>query len=158
MDCNEFRKKITDGADFDKELIEHKGSCKDCQEWLNNELHTAPNGLSKEDWDKAVSKCLDKNNKDTTNTQNTKDEKEEDTKEPENEKSFLDYYLSGLKYGIVFGLAIVVGFAIVQNQNEAKQQSISNQTNLASDTANISSEAPTLPIATDSELIQLPTK
>ena len=70
----------------------------------------------------------------------------------------MDYYLSGLKYGIVFGLAIVVGFAIVQNKNEANQQNISKQNTIASDSANISSGTVGLLIASDSEIIPLPTK
>ena len=37
-------------------------------------------------------------------------------------KTFMDYYMSGLKYGLVFGLAVVIGFAIIQNKNEAAEE------------------------------------
>ena len=158
MNCDEFRKEITSGNDLSDDLIKHKLECKDCQDWLQKELSTAPNGLTSEEWNNAVSKCLNINieESDGNNMKQNETKPANTNEKPESEKSFMDYYLSGLKYGIVFGLAIVVGFAIIQNKNENKNQSINNS--IASDTANISSNTVILPIATDSEIIPLPTK
>ena len=156
MDCKKFREKISSGADFDEELIKHKEDCKECQEWLNKELSTAPTGISSEDWNKAVSKCLPNEGNKKQKSQNNQ-EKELKNQSNEN-KTFMDYYLSGLKYGIVFGLAIVVGFAIIQNKNETNSNSktVSNGANLASDTINLATDSANLPIDSGSEIIMLP--
>ncbi len=155
MDCKEFREKISAGEDFNKELIEHKEECIDCQEWLKKELSTAPAGVNKEDWDKAVSKCLPSN--DNKDSQTNKDDKLEKPDEDEN-KSFMDYYLSGLKYGIVFGLSIVVGFAIIQNKNESNtnQNSANKPANIASESLNIASDSSDISIATDNIILPMP--
>lgn len=78
------------------------------------------------------------NNNLEKNNENLANSKLEETSDKE--KSFLSCYLSGLKYGIVFGLAIVVGLAIVRNNNENKVvQNTNTQTTIASDTVNIAS-------------------
>ena len=155
MDCKEFREKISAGNDFDKDLIAHKESCSECRDWIAKELSTAPTGVSEEDWKKAVNKCI------TTNDNESKSQKESEKEvkpELEENKTFMDYYLSGLKYGIVFGLSIVVGFAIIQNKNEANNlQKTANGASIASESINIASDTNNLSIATDSEIIPLPT-
>ena len=132
MNCKEFRKKISSGDDLTDDLIEHKVKCKECQDWIQKELSTAPNGLTTEEWNKAVSKCLNNDIKesDGINMKENETKSTESNEKPEAEKSFMDYYLSGLKYGIVFGLAIVVGFAIIQNKYENANQSANNNTSV----------------------------
>ena len=142
MNCEEFRKQITSGADFTEELLEHHNSCKDCSIWLEMELKTTPKGLNKEAWNKVIEKCLvdEKAQKQTnTGTKINQDIGEE----PKEEKSFISCYLSGLKYGLVFGLAIVIGFAIIQNRNESLEKESKEKSKvdaaeiLASDSASI---------------------
>lgn len=108
MDCKEFRKQITAGSDNLEEMLEHRKNCQDCESWLMKEVSTAPEGISEEEWKKL--------------RQGLKKGEERIKKKEDEEKSFLDYYLSGLKYGLVFGLAVVIGFSIIQNQNEARER------------------------------------
>lgn len=122
------------GSDITAELEEHQKSCKACQEWLANEISTAPSGVSEADWENAVSKCFPDKVEDTVKKQNTEKENIVDSnsevqtedkpelKENGEPKTFMDYYMSGLKYGLVFGLAVVIGFAIIQNKNEAAEE------------------------------------
>ena len=156
MDCKEFREKISAGNDFDKDLIEHKEKCSECQKWIAKELSTAPTGVSEETWNKAVSKCFS----DDANTNDNKKNinKPEIKINSDENKSFMDYYLSGLKYGIVFGLSLVVGFAIIQNKNEENKnlKTISNESLLASDTLKLATDSANLPIASECEIILLP--
>ena len=155
MDCKEFREKISAGNDFDDELIEHKEKCSGCQEWLKKELSTAPAGVNEDEWNKAVSKCMLTNNKEHQTKSNTDNDAKPDTDE---NKSFMDYYLSGLKYGIVFGLSIVVGFAIIQNKNEENkiQNTANNSSNIASESINIASNSSDISIATDNIILPMP--
>ncbi len=159
MNCDEFRKKISSGDDLTEDLIEHKVKCKDCQDWIQKELSTAPNGLTTEEWNNAVSRCLNNDIKksDGKNMKPNETKPTESNEKPEAEKSMMDYYFSGLKYGIVFGLAIVVGFAIIQNKNENMTNQAGNNS-IASDTAKISSDTVGIAIASESEIIPLPTK
>ena len=172
MDCKEFQEKIKSGSELTEELLDHKLNCKTCQEWVINELSKAPEGMSNKQWKSTISKFSNietKNTKSETNSENidkdkntipsTKKNKKNpqiETKSPEEEKSFSGYYFSGLKYGIVFGLAIVVGFSIIQVNNEKNLSNKVNNVSNASDTANISSNTINISIATDSEIIQLP--
>ena len=155
MNCEEFREKIKSGSDYSESLIEHKNSCKDCQEWIMNELNTAPNGINKEEWQKLMAKHLPivekqekqkkeiKSSESETLPNKEKEQKTDESKEPQKEKSMLDYYFSGLKYGIVFGLSLVVGFSIVQNSQNTQnnEQNSTNIRRIASDTANIASDS-----------------
>ena len=160
MNCNEFREKVKSGEDFSKELEEHKNNCKDCQNWILKEISSPPEGISKEKWEIALSKF--KTNESLEDTEdktqaNNNEEEKQDSQENKDDKSLLDYYLTGLKYGIVLGLSIIVGLAIVQNIDESKELTVSKpSTENASNTADIGSNTPLLPIATDSELIPLP--
>ena len=154
MECKEFREKISAGNDFDNEMIEHKEKCSECQKWIEKELSTAPSGVSEEAWNKAVSKCLPTAEKESDNSKPAENDIKSDSEE---NKTFMDYYLSGLKYGIVFGLAIVVGFAIIQNKNETnKVQNANKEINTASGSLNLASSSLDLSIATDTEILPLP--
>ena len=76
----------------------------------------------------------------------------------EENKSFMDYYLSGLKYGIVFGLAIVVGFSLIQNSNETNKNSNSSSgvTKVASESSDIATDSSIISVASDTNMIILP--
>ena len=144
MNCDEFREKIKSGSDNTDSLIEHKNSCKDCQEWIMTELNTAPNGINKEKWQNLMSKHLPivEEKQENTNKEskvNNQEFNSNQNEEPKKEKSMLEYYFSGLKYGIVFGLSLVVGFSIVQNSqnNKNQEQNTSNIQSIASDSIKI---------------------
>ncbi len=161
MNCEEFREKIKSDSDITDNLIEHKNSCKECQNWLMNELNTAPQGINNDQWQKLISKHLpivENSNlpndesekseaKSETESESESDSKDNNTNEPQKEKSMLDSYFSGLKYGIVFGLSLVVGFSIVQNSQNTQNtdqntdQNTTNIKSIATDTANIASDS-----------------
>ena len=120
-----------------------------------NELNTAPNGINKDEWQKLMSKHMPivekkeeqrndiKSSESETPPNTDNEQKTNKTNEPQKEKSMLDYYFSGLKYGIVFGLSLVVGFSIVQNSQNTQnnEQNSTNIRSIASDTANIASDS-----------------
>ena len=168
MNCKEFQEKVLGGADFTEEMQTHKSSCEICQKWLDKEISTPPQGISKKEWESTLSKLSDKGSEKNTirdDSENISKKEEglkpipnkEKTEEPADDKSLTTYYFMGLKYGIVFGLSIVVGLSIVQNVKEkdiknkpsSNTESEMNKDNNASNSSNIS-------IATDTEIIQLP--
>ena len=155
MNCKEFREKISAGNDFDKDMIEHKEKCSDCRNWIAKELSTAPTGVSEDAWNKAVSKCMPTNDNALNNDKQINKNEENNTEE---NKSFMDYYLSGLKYGIVFGLAIVVGFSLIQNPNETNKNSNSSSgvTKVASESSDIATDSSIISVASDTNMIILP--
>lgn len=130
MNCEQFKEKILHGDDS-SELKEHLESCKLCHDWINSEIKNVPEGVASEKWNTLIQSInkndvQDKDNGEVINSDvNTS-----------KEKTFLDYYLSGLKYGIVFGIAIVVGFAIIQSRIEnTNVENIDENANItASDT------------------------
>ncbi len=159
MNCNKFREKVKSGEDFSKELEEHKDNCKECQNWILKEISSPPEGISKEKWETALSKFKTNENQEETKDKAQANNKEEEQVSQENkeDKSLLDYYLTGLKYGIALGLSIIVGLAIVRNIDESKESTVPKiSTENASNTAKIGSDSSLLSIATDSELIPLP--
>lgn len=125
MNCEEFKKTILEGKDIKDESKTHLENCNKCKDWLNKELQQPPEGISKEKWDILLKPQAPKNEEEQQPVESNKTEEN---------KSFLDYYLSGLKYGIVFGLAIVIGFAIIQNKNEDNELPKNNNNTVASDT------------------------
>ena len=69
-------------------------------------------------------------------------EQKENNTEPTEQKTVMGYYFSGLKYGLVFGLAIAVGFSIVQNNKELKQENTAVKSSInASDTIDIATQS-----------------
>lgn len=129
MQCEEFKTLILNGIE-DEETIKHISNCENCRVWLNKELSKPPEGFSQEKWNKL------KNNITNINSNIEK------TTIKSAEKSFWDYYFSGLKYGIVFGLAIVIGFSIIQNKTENNVEINSqNSESLATDTTFLSNDS-----------------
>lgn len=103
MKCHEFKSLIKEPQDNEKELEAHLAECPECCQWLNNEITTPPDGLTPTEWQRATSRCFP--------------ETKELVKAAEPE-SFWKYYVNGLKYGAVFGLSIVTGFAILNLKEE----------------------------------------
>lgn len=107
MNCDEFKKQIiTENSDLTK-LENHIESCRDCAAWVEEELLTPPTGMSKANWVNATLRCMP-----TTHFMSEKDETPQNNSS--NSKSILSVFFSGLKYGLVFGLSIITGLAIIQ--------------------------------------------
>jgi hypothetical protein len=107
MNCDEFRKQIIAEDSDLKALENHIDSCRDCAAWVEKELSTPPLGMSKADWVSATSRCMPT----SLPTQETVKSNEETATDPE---PISTGFFSGLKYGLVFGLSIITGLAIVQ--------------------------------------------
>lgn len=104
MNCEEFRKQIV-AADAEMQVLEqHLESCPECSAWVARELATPPQGLSQAEWDNATSRCMPASLP-TTQSETAVE------KDPE---PIATGFFSGLKYGMVFGLSIVTGLAIIQ--------------------------------------------
>jgi hypothetical protein len=109
MNCEDFKALIV-SDDADKlELEKHLESCDDCAKWLNRELSSPPEGLSKAEWQSATSRCMPK-------LDNQAESKEPEVLPPPVSRGFF----TGLKYGLVFGLSIITGLAIVQLHQESQ--------------------------------------
>ncbi len=140
MNCDEFREKISK-SDNNAELREHFENCKACKKWLDDELKIIPEGATSEKWNNLIDSIKEEKPVEDIVSDNKKEE----------EKSFLDYYLSGLKYGIVFGIAIVIGFGIVDiNKSSNTKNNVINENSVASDTVII----PKNSIATNTKTIK----
>lgn len=145
MNCEEFKNSISKNSIGEDDLLKHIETCEGCKKWLQKEVSTPPEGVNPEIWASL--------NRDTSELKETKETAQLETSSSPNEntegkpeadkddKSFLDYYLSGLKYGIVFGIAVVIGFSIIQNKNEHQQTEQTNveqsETTLASDSVKV---------------------
>ncbi|MDD3000236.1 MAG: hypothetical protein PHF29_00595 [Candidatus Riflebacteria bacterium] len=120
MKCEEFRKRLnsahqsTFSEQDEKALESHLNECKTCNTWLDNLLLTSPDGIKELSLLNAPQKCFPESII-----------KKENVVINEN-KSLLSTYLSGLKYGLVFGLSIICGLAIVEMRNESKQNAFNN--------------------------------
>lgn len=121
MKCEEFRKTILDGKAEETDLLKHISVCEECKKWLQEEIKTAPEGVSQEKWASLKNESLAKGN------DNKIIEPKTEEIPPDEKKSFMDYYLSGLKYGIVLGLAIIIGFSLVQTNNDKKEEKIKKE-------------------------------
>mgnify|MGYP003290982860 CR=1 FL=1 len=139
MNCEEFRNYLSSGKSIDdKEIEKHLSECLSCNKWIQEEIATPPNGISSDKWNSLK-------NLNNTQIENTVSKKEE--------KSFSDYYFSGLKYGVVFGIAIVIGFSIVENLKENEKCNENTPNNLiASDT--ITLDSTNTKVATDTVTIK----
>ncbi len=103
MNCEEFKLQIKEHHHDDSELEAHIESCPACCAWLNKEIEAPPQGLTPAEWQAATARCFP-------------EIKELVAKEePE---TFWSFYLTGLKYGAVFGLSIVTGFALLSLREE----------------------------------------
>ena len=110
MQCEEFRQLMLASEGNEGELEKHLESCPACDAWLQKELATPPEGLTPAQWHDATARCFP--------------EQVPAVKAPEAEaeaETFWTFFFNGLKYGMVFGLSIVAGFAILEHlQGPAK--------------------------------------
>lgn len=102
MQCEEFRRLMLASEGNESELEKHLESCPACDAWLQKELATPPEGLTPAQWHDATARCFP--------------EQVPATKAPEAEpETFWTFFFNGLKYGMIFGLSIVTGFAILEH-------------------------------------------
>lgn len=110
MKCEEFKTRmVADNPDM-VVLESHLEGCEDCSIWLEKELATPPDGLTKAEWQNATSRCMP-----PISTKDSEAVNEEAIKRPVSTGFF-----SGIKYGLVFGLSIITGLAIIQLTQEEK--------------------------------------
>jgi len=100
MKCEDFKNMIISSENNEDELSDHLDTCISCKEWLDAELSQAPKGLTPAQWQAATARCFPA----------IDDVIKED---PAKTESFWSFFGQGLKYGMVFGLSIVTGFAIL---------------------------------------------
>lgn len=100
MKCEEFRAMIISSENSEDQLSGHLETCLSCKKWLDSELLQAPQGLTPAQWQAATSRCFPA----------IDDVVKEEAEKPE---SFWSFFGQGLKYGMVFGLSIVTGFALL---------------------------------------------
>ncbi|MFZ5949570.1 MAG: hypothetical protein ACOYXC_02610 [Candidatus Rifleibacteriota bacterium] len=106
MNCEEFRMKII-ADDQDLSALEsHLQSCSSCCAWLEKELATPPEGLSAAEWNNATARCMPESLPIGSSRENID--------APQEDQTMKGNFLNGLKYGLVFGLSIIVGFAILE--------------------------------------------
>lgn len=101
MKCEEFRTQMSAGNGNEKELETHLSDCPECAAWLEREIAEPPQGLTPAQWQAATARCFPAN----LPTKNAP--------EPEKATSFIGSFYHGMTYGLVFGLSIVFGFAIL---------------------------------------------
>ncbi|NCB40374.1 MAG: zf-HC2 domain-containing protein [Erysipelotrichia bacterium] len=111
MKCEEFRKLVTASEDSDFKCEQHLNTCPACSEWLSQTTVTPPEGLLPAQWQPATAGCFPAKLPEMT--------KANDADKP---KSFWEMYTSGLKYGFVFGLSLVTGFALLDFIQKPPQQ------------------------------------
>lgn len=107
MKCEDFRVLIATQNEHEDKLSEHLNNCHSCNEWLEKELAQAPQGLTPAQWHAATARCFPE----------TGEFARSDSKDVE---GFWTFFTNGLKYGMVFGLSIVTGFAILTIREETK--------------------------------------
>ncbi|MDD3148574.1 MAG: hypothetical protein PHD82_14870 [Candidatus Riflebacteria bacterium] len=102
MKCEEFKKHISASTGNEAELEQHLASCPACDAWVQKELASPPEGLTPAQWHDATARCFHE-------------------KLPENVEEaapdFWQFFFNGLKYGLVFGLSLVTGFAVLEHLN-----------------------------------------
>ncbi len=115
MKCKEFREQL-ESADqkIDSRLEKHLEKCADCESWLDAQILPPPTGLTPPKLEIANSRCM-------PDLATFSKKPEEPAKEPE--QTFWGTYFSGLKYGFVFSLAMVVGLALLPLVNPEKPES-----------------------------------
>ncbi len=99
MQCDEFRQLMSSATGDENELERHLCECQACNAWLNGELASPPPGLTPAQWHNATARCFPEN----LPTGAAAD----------GEAGFWHFFFNGLKYGVVFGLALITGLAIV---------------------------------------------
>lgn len=102
MQCEDFRRLMLASEGNESELEKHLESCPACDAWLQKELATPPEGLTPAQWHDATAHCFP--------------EQVPAVKAAETvPETFWTFFFNGLKYGMVFGLSIVTGFAILEH-------------------------------------------
>ena len=99
MQCDEFRHLMSSAAGDESELEKHLCGCQACDSWLKGELASPPSGLTPAQWHNATARCFPENLPTGAEIQS--------------EPGFWHFFFNGLKYGVVFGLALITGLAIV---------------------------------------------
>ena len=104
MKCEEFKNLMSSSNGNEAELERHLADCQACDAWLQKELSSPPTGLTPAQWHDATARCFPE-------------------KLPENSveaaPDFWQFFLNGMKYGLVFGLSLVTGFALLEHLNHA---------------------------------------
>lgn len=100
MKCEEFRRRISESDSLETDLEQHLSGCHECESWLQLEVATPPEGLTPAQWQEATARCFP--------------EKLPEPKPEVKEQSFWEFYLNGFKYGMVFGLSLITGFALLE--------------------------------------------
>ena len=97
MNCKEFKEKLSDESFSDFNILEqHIKECPKCANLLEKSIEETPQGLEKPILETPGKKAVP-----------------EFPEDKEENKTFWSVYFEGLQYGFVFGLAIVVGFALL---------------------------------------------
>jgi hypothetical protein len=119
MNCETFRKLINqDESQISQEqelgLEAHLDKCSSCNEWLETVISKAPVGLETLETLVAPASTFPANVKPII-TQ---------APEPQKAKSVTGSFFAGLKYGLVFGVSVVCGLAVVSIINDSKPISL----------------------------------
>ncbi|HAE37584.1 MAG TPA: hypothetical protein DCG57_02960 [Candidatus Riflebacteria bacterium] len=115
MQCKEFRSLMKEGGGIESELEQHLGSCHECSTWLEHEIAEPPMGLTPAQWQTATARCFPENLPETA---------AEAPAEKTEPVTFWKSYVNGMTYGLVFGLSIVFGFAILQLLPDAGEKTL----------------------------------
>lgn len=100
MKCEEFRRLMSLSQGDESELEKHITECPECDAWLQKEIADPPAGLTPTQWHNATARCFPAE----------LPEKEAQGKAGD----FWQYFLNGMKYGLVFGLSLITGFAVIE--------------------------------------------
>ena len=113
MQCKEFRSLMIEGGGVESDLEQHLGSCQECSSWLEHEIAEPPPGLTPAQWQAATARCFPKS---------LPENAAEVPAEKAQPETFWNSYVNGMTYGLVFGLSIVFGFAILHLLPKASEK------------------------------------
>ncbi len=108
MKCKEFRKEISRPETPSTEAETHLEHCAECQLWIEKEISSPPPGLSEAQWQTSTARCFPEATVKSIIETNSADKP----------AGFWGFFADGLKFGMVFGLSIVTGFAILSVKSE----------------------------------------
>ena len=98
MKCKEFRNLLQTGKEeVNNTLEQHLSCCAECSEWVEKFIAEKPVGLNIASWETPTINCMPDISKYIV---------------VEKEISMFASFKSGIKYGLVFGLAVVIALAI----------------------------------------------
>ncbi len=103
MKCEEFRRLMSLSQGDETELEKHVCECPACDAWLQKEIAAPPEGLTPAQWHNATARCFP--------AQLPEKAIHADT------GGFWQYFANGMKYGLVFGLSLITGFAVIDLLN-----------------------------------------